>query len=1012
MLLDPVRGPCYTNFKIDFLRGRDEHEKRGMSLLLTLALLLGLCSPAAGLVPSAQAAGGTYGVLTYTIDTDQKTVTITDCAEDASGSVVVPAMIDGYPVTNIGKEAFKGCRRITSVVLPEGLEQIGADAFNGTGIGLGQNTLEINIPTTVRSIGDLAFAFTSIQDIVIPEGVTYIGYATFWKCYSLRSVTIPESVKIIVHDAFYFCDGLKNVYYSGSWYDWTHIEIGEDNDYLKNARVHCDYIYPAVSTPEPEPEPEPEEVTLPTPTLKAVENKTDGICLTWNADFYLPGIDVDTLGYQVLRKTDGGSWKTIATLTDLSTGAYTDTNVEMGKTYTYTVRIFAGDRLGDYDSTGKTITRLAEVDASRMISDGTYNLTFRTDSQDYDISYGFYYSEGFFTKSAYEYNQDLAVMTLGLVMSGFSARPSDKDYLVAGNVGRERNIARAHETLGFGGGAYYNYDVPLDAYADKVAFSLAYKNVSKNGQTYTLIPVIVRGGGYGAEWSSNFKVGTGSRHEGFYTAAKEVVDTTLAYVDDLKEKGLVEGDVKLWIGGYSRGAAVANLAAASLVDSGDFKQKDIFAYTFATPTNTTSASKNYDNIFNLVNSCDLVPCVPLADWGYTRYGETLYLPGTKVTEEAAALSSLYAAITGTGYDFSGSQSFDGVKDLTAAAGQLIKTTSEYVGSGYQQLFKDYMAISNMIPEGHLPDALAKYYGISVTDAGKLMVKAANNLEGLGVNDDIYAAALPLFSVLHAQDTNVAENLANTLDGNALRTLALLTSGIAAGVGADFSGVGMNHYPEVYLALLKYYGDSDLSSNPKVIQFGLFLDVKANDWFYDAIHYVQMKGLMSGTSATAFTPNGTMSRAMLATVLYRMEGQPEVSYSETIHIGEGVDPDPYIGDFTDVKPDMWYSDAIMWANQQGIVSGYDEDTFGTNDPVTREQLVTMLFRYAKTKTNSFIYQDYNNYKDANRVSPWASKAMRWAMGHDIISGTSRTTLSPQNTATRAQCATILMRFVEQ
>lgn len=949
-------------------------KKRGLSLLLTLVLLLGLCSPAGGLVPTAAAAFASgdledigNGAISWTRD-DDRVLTLT-----GTGSIPDEPSRAGVCPFHSVSDPLNSMYRMQKIIIGEGIVLIGARFFHDA-----RDCTEISLPSTLVSIG--SYAFEDAQ--------------------SLTTITIPRGVIGIGVGAFSGCSELRDVYYEGTEAEWNTIAIGPYNSGLTAATLHF-----ASSG-------EPEEVTLPTPTLKAVENKTDGICLTWNADFYLPGIDVDTLGYQVLRKTDGGSWKTIATLTDLSTGAYTDTDVEMGKTYTYTVRIFAGDRLGDYDSTGKTITRLAEVDASRMISDGTYNLTFRTDSQDYDISYGFYYSEGFFTKSAYEYNQDLAVMTLGLVMSGFSARPSDEDYLVAGNVGRERNIARAHETLGFGGGAYYNYDVPLDAYADKVAFSLAYKNVSKNGQTYTLIPVIVRGGGYGAEWSSNFKVGTGSRHEGFYTAAKEVVDTTLAYVDDLKEKGLVEGDVKLWIGGYSRGAAVANLAAASLVDSGDFKQKDIFAYTFATPTNTTSASKNYDNIFNLVNSCDLVPCVPLADWGYTRYGETLYLPGTKVTEEAAALSSLYAAITGTGYDFSGSQSFDGVKDLTAAAGQLIKTTSEYVGSGYQQLFKDYMAISNMIPEGHLPDALAKYYGISVTDAGKLMVKAANNLEGLGVNDDIYAAALPLFSVLHAQDTNVAENLANTLDGNALRTLALLTSGIAAGVGADFSGVGMNHYPEVYLALLKYYGDSDLSSNPKVIQFGLFLDVKANDWFYDAIHYVQMKGLMSGTSATAFTPNGTMSRAMLATVLYRMEGQPEVSYSETIHIGEGVDPDPYIGDFTDVKPDMWYSDAIMWANQQGIVSGYDEDTFGTNDPVTREQLVTMLFRYAKTKTNSFIYQDYNNYKDANRVSPWASKAMRWAMGHDIISGTSRTTLSPQNTATRAQCATILMRFVEQ
>jgi hypothetical protein len=138
--------------------------------------------------------------------------------------------------------------------------------------------------------------------------------------------------------------------------------------------------------------------------------------------------------------------------------------------------------------------------------------------------------------------------------------------------------------------------------------------------------------------------------------------------------------------------------------------------------------------------------------------------------------------------------------------------------------------------------------------------------------------------------------------------------------------------------------------------------------------------------------------MIVTVLYRLEGMPAVS---------GANP------FDDVAPGMWYTDAVIWAVQNGIVTGYNDNTFGTDDSVTREQLVTILYRYAKYKGYDVsVGEDTNilSYLDAFEISEYAIPAMQWACGAGIIEG-SAGNLMPAANATRAQVAAILMRFVQ-
>ena len=181
----------------------------------------------------------------------------------------------------------------------------------------------------------------------------------------------------------------------------------------------------------------------------------------------------------------------------------------------------------------------------------------------------------------------------------------------------------------------------------------------------------------------------------------------------------------------------------------------------------------------------------------------------------------------------------------------------------------------------------------------------------------------------------------------------------------------------------------------------FTDVPEDAWYADAAAYVYKHGLMAGTSATTFAPDVTTSRAMIATILWRMAGSPVVDYAMT---------------YTDVAQGQWYSEAVRWATSEGVVTGYGNGLFGTNDPITREQLATMLWRYAQTEGYDVsIGEDTNilSYTDVADLSEYAIPAMQWAVGAGIINGTGDgSTLTPQGQATRAQAAMMLQRFCEE
>lgn len=251
----------------------------------------------------------------------------------------------------------------------------------------------------------------------------------------------------------------------------------------------------------------------------------------------------------------------------------------------------------------------------------------------------------------------------------------------------------------------------------------------------------------------------------------------------------------------------------------------------------------------------------------------------------------------------------------------------------------------------------------------------------------------------AEGGTVTSNLTNTKEGSTVILTATPDSGYA------LSGITVKNAAGEEIAL-KENADGTYSftmpaqavtvaatfANANALKMA-FTDVADGAWYYDAVKYVYENGIMSGTSDTIFNPNGKLTRAMLAQILYNHAGKPEAAASK----------------YSDVAAGTWYSAAVGWAAEKGIVTGYSDGTFKPNDSVTREQLAAMLYRYAGSPAAT---GSLDSFTDASSASVYAQDALKWAVSSGIISGNgSATTLDPKGTASRAQVAVMLMRYLE-
>lgn len=300
------------------------------------------------------------------------------------------------------------------------------------------------------------------------------------------------------------------------------------------------------------------------------------------------------------------------------------------------------------------------------------------------------------------------------------------------------------------------------------------------------------------------------------------------------------------------------------------------------------------------------------------------------------------------------------------------------------------------------------YGVDVqTQQGNIRLRTlfSGNSTGPGVKSITFTRTGPQTAKLTIVPTQSCTIHYNANYGYLTSKSSLTnTASLTAGQAYTFnykttSGLRTGTCPNFYYYLSNSSGSSAMLHLIFPMWTGNFKDVSASAWYADAVQFVTHYGIMNGTSATSFGPNGSATRGMLVTMLYRMDGEPSVS--------------GYRNPFRDVASNQYYYNAVLWASRNGIVNGTSAKTFSPNALITREQTVTMMYRYADFKDYSTsAYTSLSKFYDDYKVSSWATSAMRWAVAEGVITGNSvngRPYLQPQGTTTRAQMAAIFQRF---
>ena len=528
-------------------------------------------------------------------------------------------------VTSIGGGAFQLCGSLTDITIPDGVKSIGDLAFANC-----SNLTNVMLPDSVRSIGSMAFDLcTKLKSVAIPDGVVSIEDGTFTWCSGLTNVTIPKSVVNIGRSSFNMCDSLTDVYYAGSEEEWKSIDIGSYNDPLLNATIHFNSTGPSFYV-----------------------FGDDG-----NKCFPLEGVKAyyygkgpylsDEYGEIIISKTEETDELSGDEEDALTSESYSEYGLVLEKD---------GYRTKKYKEFSTPDDDAYTIYMTPLVTQYNGEYAFLSNDATYDTVTECSYSDDYFNTVNTEnsiYNSELARISIALALSAFSSSKhkglknhvNSEDYFyyyndkIPGVKAIEDtpacNVADLMYNCGFDD-ISINEDYILDtAYnpgiddGHNMGVCIGNKELSDGS---TLIAIALRGAGYGCEWIGNFTVmGSTKYHIGFYRASQKVLLHLYHYI---KNYNLSGKKVKVWITGYSRAGAVANLTAAYLCDNGvagcDCDSSYVYAYTFEAPQGTKAEdyhAQRYSGIWNIVNPIDPVPMFAMTtSWGYNRYGETKWLP--------------------------------------------------------------------------------------------------------------------------------------------------------------------------------------------------------------------------------------------------------------------------------------------------------------------------------------------------------------------------------------------------
>lgn len=658
---------------------------------------------------------------------------------------------------------------------------------------------------------------------------------------------------------------------------------------------------------------------------------------------------------------------------------------------------------------------------------GTIMFNAGHDDMETDHPCPFTYSDGYFTDSAYNYRQDLATVTMAMCLAaGNVADP-------ASYTNGPGNLKDFFDQIGFED-FESNEDFVTRPGRNTFGVGIANKEIVVDGEKYTVIAIGLRGCGYYAEWAGDLNVGLSGDHEGFAICR----DKAMAFLKEYLAKHTeISGKIKIWCTGYSRGAAGANMLGGAIDDmivAGEsFRRNislsldDVYIYTFEAPMGAHISTINgnaYNNIHNVVNYNDLVAKVVPESLDMGRYGVDHYMPTSDFDENYDELKANMLEVFET-FENAGDYLIDDFRYITISPSATIDkiiasirgdkmTQGEFLDHLVDVLFEELGSREDIYAmQGGLQELLVVVIGTypdqwdtvkeSLADNAKAnfkeLVYGLINGNESGSVELVANIILKAFAEAGITDVDAAQvkEIVKDLVTFAIPLAAKYPDEIAT-LLYNVVGIMSAHYGELGMSWMLTIPEDYMVSKQETSALP-FDDISRTAWYYDELKYVYDAGIMNGITLTEFAPDGLVTRAQVAMVLYRLAGSPST---------QGMSCE-----FKDISGG-WYEDAIVWAYNNGIAKGYGDGTFLPEQSVTREELVTLLYRYAlkfAPESVDAAAETALDFSDAGSISSYAEDAVIWAVDKGLVNGMGNGKLEPQGDANRAQFACLIARFVQ-
>lgn len=967
-------------------------------------------------------------------------------------------------VTAIDLSTFANCTQLSSITLPEGLTNIGTSAFENC-----TSLTSIAIPETVTTFGSSIFRGCGLQSIVLPSNMTTIPYRMFADCTQLSNITIPDSVQYIQNEVFY------NTNFRSIVIPRSVISIGEKAIGYPNPETFTIYGYRGTKAESYAAANGITFVPLDEADLRAELTAdawlADSICGTprWPGSG-LPAETVDNLWVKV-SSSEGAIYSDVKLEITLPTGFSFQKN-ELVTTRT----VYIGNLYGE---TSVQLPNIYPIYLSDASVGKQYRLTIQISGKEqYESAYTKGTSTPAFfkisnaTHSAQASDAVMGNVTVPWDAALLSTEKSQNAAVLSAVLSQlaydSEQCVQFLDALGFFGIESYGFTgVNVNACGRYIAS----KRVIAGDEIRNLVFTVVRGTTGAGEWLGNINVGDGDAHKSFAMAASYVEKDLSHYC---ASHGFQKKNTQFLVTGHSRGAATANLVAHWLnCESVIADRSLVSAYTFATPTvsgNISADTAQTDgNIHNYIFFQDVIRNAPSMQY-YGRYGNVYIFGaetppedvstwtdsfgiahyvfggytesellncilysinprGESLTEMMARVYSMLKACLGTtglplgdftaapGAAHSMRNYLKAVQTGAAAASvdQVMQRTQDAYAYFLEHIFNpaipDMAANATFVEHSFLGDADIHVYNRQDEEIASFtgsQIMSADDALTLYFMGDARVVAIP--SELDGSYYFRAEGYTGGAIQHAIVTYGmdgaermLLSGDLSIGAGESLlldNGDGYAQYtdPEevdAFLELLWQYSGK--------IQVVLpFSDVAESAWYYSAVEFAYENSLFAGATDITFAPNAPMTRAMLVAVLWRMDGRP---------VAGGVGTA-----FADVPDGQYYTEAVRWASENGIVAGVSETRFQPNGNITREQIAAIIYRYARFQgRDTSASADLSVFPDSSSVSDYAKTAISWANASGLISGIKESDgtvrLSPKGSATRAQVASILMRYLQ-